>query len=69
MYKKLLLVPYKLRNTVITFKGWLNIRNLTLVDFCDFFKIFPKKKKRSIWAFVTSALRKALATTLRTREN
>jgi hypothetical protein len=31
-------------------------------------KFFPKKR-RSIWAFVASALRKALATTLRIREN
>jgi hypothetical protein len=34
-----------------------------------FLKKKKKKKKKSIWAFVAIALRKALATTLRTREN
>jgi hypothetical protein len=42
MYKELKVIFYTLENTVITFKSWLNIRNLLQVGFFVFcFFNFP----------------------------
>jgi hypothetical protein len=45
MYRKLLLVPYTLGNTVTILEGMLNIGNLMLVGFCGFSEIFLKHKE------------------------
>ena len=48
MYKEPLLVPHTLENTVATLNDWLDVGilgNLMWVDFCGFFKIFPKHKE------------------------